>query len=276
MTRFRCTIEYDGTDFVGWQRQTNGRSVQGVIEELIARQFGRSVTVHGAGRTDSGVHARGQVAHFELETVLSADTLKRALNAGLPADVYIRDLSIAHADFHARYSAASRSYRYTIANEPSVLDRRFVYVHHGSIDVDAMRGVLPAFLGMHDFTAFSKHNEGMRNHRCHVFAADWEKAPGRLMFTITANRFLTGMVRALVGGMLMVGRGKWTQDQFRDVLTSRDRARIPMLAPAQGLVLESVSYDRERFEFIRALLARRHEADPASQETPDSPHPQED
>ena len=255
--RIKCVIEYDGTDFVGWQRQTNGRSVQCEIERVILRQFGVALTVHGAGRTDAGVHASGQVAHFDLDTALAADRIAKALNAGLPADVAILTAERVPEDFHARYSASSRAYAYTIRQRLSPLHRRNAHMLFAALDVDIIRAILPSLFGMHDFSGFSKRAEGRENHFCHVFHAEWIDAAEFHQFRIKANRFLTGMVRAIVGGLIMIGRGAWSADDFNAALENRHAARVPMLAPAHGLTLERVSYDPVEFAFIRDLI-RRH------------------
>ena len=252
--RFRLLLEYDGTDFLGWQLQARGRTVQGEIEAALHRLFRATVRVHGAGRTDSGVHASGQVAHFELVTRLDASTMGKALNAEVPADIAVRDVCEVDTEFHARYSASSRSYEYTIVGRRIAIDRRRMWALHTPLDHQAIREAMTVLRGTHDFRAFAKHVPGMPHHYCHVFSASWDTDDDIARFRITANRFLQGMVRCLVGSLVHVGRHRITPAQFHDILTSRDRARAPMLAPAHGLVLTRVAYDAEERAVVEAIM----------------------
>ncbi|MBE0642788.1 MAG: tRNA pseudouridine(38-40) synthase TruA [Bacteroidetes bacterium] len=252
--RFRVRIEYDGTDFVGWQLQPNGRSVQGEMELALQRLFQQSVRVHGAGRTDAGVHATGQVAHFDLHSRLDAGTVTRALNAELPLDITIRETVEVDPEFHARFTASSRSYEYTIVQERISLDRRQQWILYASLDHDAIRQVVDALRGTHDFTTFSKHVASMPHHYCHVFDASWESDELVSRFRIRANRFLQGMVRCLVGGIVHVGRQRITPKEFISMLAARDRGRAPMLAPAHGLVLTEVGYSEDERAQVNEIM----------------------
>ncbi len=252
--RYRLLIEYDGTDFVGWQLQPNGRSVQGEIELALQRLFQQQVRVHGAGRTDAGVHASGQVAHFDLHSRLDAETVARALNAELPNDVTIREAGEVDNAFHSRFSASSRSYDYTIVQERVSLMRRQQWILYSSLDHGAIREAVASLRGTHDFTTFSKHVPGMPHHFCHVFEAVWEHDRTENHFRIKANRFLQGMVRCLVGGIVHVGRQRITPQEFAAMLEARDRGRAPMLAPAHGLVLTRVAYDAEERALVNGIM----------------------
>jgi tRNA pseudouridine38-40 synthase len=252
--RFKLVIEYDGTDFVGWQLQRNGRSVQGELEAALYRLFHRQTRVHGAGRTDAGVHATGQVAHFDLACRLDARTLLRALHAELPPDITIREIGDVTGEFHSRFSASSRSYVYTIVPYRVSLNRRQQWILYADLDHDAIREAVAALRGTHDFTTFSKRVPDIVHHYCHVFDAVWEEGAQQSRFHITANRFLQGMVRALVGGLVHVGRQRMTPSEFAALLTVRDRVRAPMLAPPHGLVLTAVRYDEVEYEIIRAIM----------------------
>ncbi len=243
--RYRLLVEYDGTDFVGWQLQPNGRSAQGEIEQALLRLFQQNIRVHGAGRTDAGVHATGQVAHFDLHSRLDAETVARALNAELPPDITVRDAAEVDTEFHSRFTASSRSYEYTIVQERVSLMRRQQWILYASLDHDAIQQAVAALRGTHDFTTFSKHVPGMPHHYCHVFDAAWETDGTVSHFRIKANRFLQGMVRCLVGGIVHVGRQRITPNEFAAMLAARDRGRAPMLAPAHGLVLTGVGYSTE-------------------------------
>jgi tRNA pseudouridine38-40 synthase len=253
--RYSIVVEYDGSDFVGWQLQPNGRSVQGVLEHALQKLFSTSVRVHGAGRTDAGVHATGQVAHFDIDRELDGDTMARALNAELPPDVTVRRAALVADDFHARFSASSRSYCYTIAHARNSLHRRTQWMLYAGIDHEAIRESITHLPGTHDFTAFSKLVPGLEHHYCHVFEASWEHDGGVTRFRIKANRFLHGMVRCLVGGLVQVGRHKLSPEGFAALLASRDRARAPMLAPSQGLVLTRVGYDATDRATVQAIMA---------------------
>jgi tRNA pseudouridine38-40 synthase len=252
--RYRLLLEYDGTDFVGWQFQSKGRSVQGEIESVLQRMFGQPVRVHGAGRTDSGVHASGQTAHFDLTCRLDAMTMAKALNAELPADITVHDAGIAEPDFHARFSASSRSYEYTIVGHRVSIDRRRQWSLYATLDHQAIREAVSCLAGTHDFQAFAKVVPGMPHHFCHVYHAEWETDGTRSRFHIKANRFLQGMVRCLVGSLVHVGRHRITPTEFIAILESRDHGRAPMLAPAHGLVLTQVGYDPAERAVVQAIM----------------------
>ena len=250
--RFGLIVEYDGSDFVGWQFQSNGRSVQGVLEAALRALFFTDVRVHGAGRTDAGVHATGQVAHFDLVTTLDGNAMARAINAKLPPDVTVHTAKVTDRDLHSRFSASSRSYIYRIAHQRVSLARRTHWILRASLDHDAILATVPCLRGTHDFTAFSKNVPSMSHHYCHVFHAEWLPGESKTEFHIRSNRFLQGMVRCIVGGLVLVGRHRLSPDDFAALITSRDRSRAPMLAPAHGLALSEVGYDLDD----RALIDR--------------------
>jgi tRNA pseudouridine38-40 synthase len=252
--RYKLTIEYDGSAFVGWQVQNNGRSVQGVLEEAVLALCGVPTRVHGAGRTDAGVHATGQVAHVDIEGNWDAGMVLRALNARLPDDVALHAVEEVDEDFHARFSASSRMYQYTIAHQRLALRRHTCWMLYGAVEHDAICQAVPALLGSRDFTSVSKFTPDLDHAWCHVFDARWESDGATSVFTIRANRFLHGMVRALVGGLVAVGRGKCSPAEFVDMLEVRDRSRTPMLAPPQGLVLTAVAYDAEERALVREQM----------------------
>ena len=242
MRNFKLLIEYDGTDFVGWQVQPRGRSVQGVIQAAFSSIVGHDVTLIGAGRTDAGVHARGQVAHAKLETHLDPHTMQKALNARLPEDVAVHDVEEVDAHFHARYSARERMYRYFITRRREAIDRRTAWCVRYSLDVSLLGRAAPVIIGTHDFSSFARVQDGEANRRCTVSSSLWFEADGRLVYEVRADRFLRGMVRALVGTMVNIGRGYTPLDAFREILEARDRRRAGMSAPPRGLFLEAVEY----------------------------------
>jgi tRNA pseudouridine38-40 synthase len=261
MRRIALLIEYDGTDYVGWQVQDNGRSVQGDISGGFQQLFQREIHVHGAGRTDAGVHARGMVAHADIDDDIdmSVRKLTIALNATTPSDVAIRDVREVTDDFHARYSAVARQYRYTVRHERTALDRRVVWAIKRGVDRDAIEKATAKLFGEHDFTSFSKRSNDVEHYRCFVEEARWEWDIGAgnhelgttFALTLRANRFVRGMVRAIVGAMVQIGQGAMSVDDFERLLDGpREFARAKYMAPAHGLVLEGVSYP-ERFGLWR-------------------------
>ena len=254
MPRIKLLIEYDGTDFIGWQTQPNGRSVQAAIERALEELFGTATRIHGAGRTDTGVHASGQVAHFDAETLLSPATIVNALNARLPEDVVVKRADVADDAFHARFSASSRRYTYRIFTGRSALLRRNHWLFYARLNLQEMQEAVNFLTGTHDFTTLSKYSDDSKHGFCHVFHARLEVEGSLYRFDITANRFLTGMVRSIVGGLAQVGRGKMTAQEFDARLQARNRTHAPQLAPPHGLTLEEVKYDKDEYEFIRGIL----------------------
>ncbi|MBI2427397.1 MAG: tRNA pseudouridine(38-40) synthase TruA [Ignavibacteriales bacterium] len=238
----KLTIEYDGTDFVGWQRQPNGRSVQQVLEEKIEQITQEKISLVGAGRTDSGVHARGQVANFFSQTGLSALDLYRAFNGVLPDDIVIHAVEEVDKKFSARYSAKEREYRYFIAQKPTAIDRKFTWRLNYDLNIPLMNAVSGKILGTHDFRSFCKSESTVDHFLCNVFHTEWQHDGAKLIFTIRANRFLHGMVRAMVGTMVDVGRGFTSDKEFESIIGAKDRTKAGQAAPPQGLFLERVIY----------------------------------
>ena len=242
MRNIKLLLEYDGTNYVGWQRQTNGKSIQGEIEDVLFKILQEKVNIIGAGRTDAGVHARGQVANFRTNTSLRLEDIQGALNALLADDIILRDLEEVALDFHARYGAKERSYSYLITLKPSAFLRHYSWQVKYLLDVNLMKRVATLIPGTHDFESFCKANSEVNDHRCTVTASCWSLDDSKLQYQIRANRFLHSMVRALVGTMVDVGRGYTTFDEFSRILEKKDRKEAGATAPAKGLVLESVIY----------------------------------
>jgi len=241
--RYRATVEYDGTDFLGFQIQARGRTVQGELEKALERVTQSQVRVIGAGRTDSGVHASGQVIAFDAAWGHTTADLHRALNAVLPVDVAISALITTHFTFHPRFDALRRHYRYTVLNQPVRSPLWVRYAHHvvDPLDVNAMSEAGRKFIGRHDFAAFGKPTQGESTTR-EVMQAEWFVEGPRLTFEITANAFLYQMVRNVVGTLLRVGRGGLTPEGVVAVLEAGDRAAAGPPAPARGLCLVGVEY----------------------------------
>jgi tRNA pseudouridine38-40 synthase len=243
--RYRMIVEYDGTPFAGWQRQDNGPSVQGALEEAIFKLSAECVTVHGAGRTDAGVHARGQVAHFDLEKEFPADKIRDALNFHLkPAPVAVVDAQIATPDFQARFSATGRHYLYRIINRraPLALERDQAWLVTRDLDASAMHEAAQSLVGKHDFTTFRAIECQANTPVKTLDRLDVRREGEEILVEASARSFLHRQVRSLVGSLKMVGEGKWQISDMARVLDARDRAQCGALAPACGLYLMRVDY----------------------------------
>jgi tRNA pseudouridine38-40 synthase len=241
--RLWAKVEYDGSDFWGFQIQARGRTVQGEIERAIGVVAGQPTRVSGAGRTDRGVHAQGQVIAFEVEWKHDLYDLQRALNAVLATDVAILELGPAAEGFHPRFSALSRTYRYTVLNltwrQP--LARRIAWHVKHWLDVERMAQASRCLVGSHDFATFGRPLSSENTVRT-VFQANWQELRPWLTFDIEANAFLNRMVRSMVGGLVLVGRGQMTVEEFVGLLQARDRSQVRLVAPACGLCLVRVDY----------------------------------
>jgi tRNA pseudouridine38-40 synthase len=246
MRCLKLTIAYDGTNYVGWQRQASGVSIQQLIERAFEPIAGEAPAVAGAGRTDAGVHAVGQVASVKIETDLPAGTLRRALNFRLPPDVRVLRVEDAPPDFHARFQAAGKRYRYRLATAPILLpfDRWFVWHVPGRGDVDAMRRGAAVLVGCHDFASFQAAgpdaDDTVRTLRELAIRED----PGELVFDIEGDGFLRHMVRTIVGTLAEIGAGRRTPESISAILAARDRQTAGRTAPARGLTLMEVTYPR--------------------------------
>jgi tRNA pseudouridine38-40 synthase len=271
MRTFKVTLSYDGTDFSGFQRQANARSVQADLESALAAIEGKHVTVAGAGRTDAGVHALGQVASFRLSSAITEGDLFRALNAKLPEDVRVLSAEVAAPGFNARFSARSKTYRYRISNTRvmSPFQRRFAWHISRNLDLAVMSEAARALLGEHDFSCFQAapsrsertastarrlrgrepaETTNERTTTRTVTRSDWAEEPlaggGRLLvYEVAGTGFLKYMVRAVVGTLVEVGDGRRTPASLRDLLDSRDRSAAGPTAPPTGLYLVRVDYD---------------------------------
>lgn len=245
MPRYKLTIEYDGTSFVGWQRQANGMSVQQALEEAILAMSGETIVVHGAGRTDAGVHARGQVAHIDLSRDWRTDKIRDAMNALIrPHSVSVIAAQAVDAAFEARFSAVRRHYLYIIDNRraPPALDRDHVWHVARRLDADAMQEAAQRLIGKHDFTTFRaaecQANSPVRT----LDVLDVTRSGDRIEVRTNARSYLHNQVRSLVGSLEHVGSGKWSAGDLRDALDARDRARCGVVAPPHGLYLMQVDY----------------------------------
>lgn len=248
MRIFKLVLAYDGTDYVGWQRQPNGVSIQALVEDAIAPIEGRPVTVIGAGRTDAGVHALAQVASVALESAIDPASLVRALNATLPAGVRVRAADEAPPDFHARFAARSKAYRYYIRNAAwvSPFERRYVWHVSRALDDRAMARAGASLVGHHDFAAFRAAGSEVATSARTIHELDVTRIddPDGALLTIDveADGFLRHMARAIAGTLVDVGLGRRDPEDVRRVLESRDRGQAGATAPAHGLFLVRVNY----------------------------------
>ena len=238
----RLLLEYDGTDFQGWQIQAQGRTVQGELGRALEILLGEPIRPTGAGRTDAGTHALGQVAHFHTRSALPCERLLRGLNGLLPADVAVRAADEAPPDFHARYSARGKRYRYRIHLGKAALNRRQVWIYRHFLDLEPMQEAIRALPGRHAFGAFCKQDPMPDDFHCQVAACTLESQGSELVFEIEADRFLRHMVRILVGTLTEIGAGKRVPGDMAALLDSGERTRAGITAPAQGLCLLWVAY----------------------------------
>jgi tRNA pseudouridine38-40 synthase len=245
MPRYKLTLEYDGAPFVGWQRQTNGRSVQQAIEEALARLANEEPTIRGAGRTDAGVHALGQVAHFDLVREWTGDKLRDGLNAHLRPEPVAILLAEPVADgFDARYSAIRRyySYRILMRRAPPVIDRGRVWHFGKRLDAGAMHSAAQKLIGTHDFTTFRSTECQAKSPVRTLDVLSVSERGDELLVEATARSFLHNQVRSLVGSLKLVGEGKWTAADLEAALEARDRTASGPVAPSEGLYLMRVDY----------------------------------
>ena len=247
MRTLRLVIEYDGTHFVGWQSQKSGRTVQDALERALHILLKEPVRLIGAGRTDAGTHAFGQVAHFQTEAALPTARLVRSLNGLLPPDIAVRTADEVAADFHARYSATRKRYRYRIHQGKAAVNRTQVWTYYAALSLAPMAAAAHTLGGERAFGAFCKQDPIPEHLTCRIFDAAWFQRGPELIFEIEANRFLRHMVRILVGTMVEIGRGTRPPAAMDDLLASGDRTAAGPTAPACGLCLLWVAYPDNRF-----------------------------
>jgi tRNA pseudouridine38-40 synthase len=248
-TAFKLIVEYDGTDYSGWQIQNDVPTIQGEIEKVLQRITGQSIRVSGSGRTDAGVHALGQVAGFVCKTKLSVTQLHKGLNSLLPSDIVIHSLEPVPAAFHPRYDVTSKIYRYRILNRkwPDAILRRYAWHLRRRLDIDAMDVAARHLLGRHDFKAFEGVGSPRSSTVRHILSASITRQESDLMvFEVKADGFLRFMVRNIVGTLVEVGLSKISPDDFLRVLASRDRSQAGPTAPPHGLFLIRVFYEKSQ------------------------------
>jgi tRNA pseudouridine38-40 synthase len=241
--RIAFRLEYEGTAYCGFQLQPDQPTIQQMLEDALLNLFQKSVRITGSGRTDSGVHARGQVVHADIPGKIPENKVAKALNTYLPRDIRITALSFVNDGFHARYDAVSRVYKYTIYRGITALERQFSWQIYQALNVPAMKECLKMIKGEHDFTSFCLSQTETENRVCTVQDAEWLEDGARLIFRIQANRFLHSMVRALTGTMVDVGKRRFDVLDFKEILKKCQHGAGAFTAPPQGLVLEEVIYN---------------------------------
>lgn len=243
MNNIKLVIEYDGTDYAGWQQQKKQKTVLGTLKQAIEKAVNEKVKLHGAGRTDSGVHAIGQVADFKTKSTVPTSKLAHAINYFLPEDIVVKSARKVPDSFHSRYSAKSKTYRYTILNNTtdSVLNRNFHYRIIMNLDIEKMKKAANALIGKHDFSTFKSKSSVINNVRT-IKKLEIREKGKYLYITVEANGFLYKMVRSIVGTLLDVGKGTMTITEFKRALKSRDRSLAGDSVLAKGLCLIRVKY----------------------------------
>lgn len=241
--RFFITLSFDGTNYHGWQIQPNSDSVQQRLQEALSTLLRQPIEVVGAGRTDTGVHARMMVAHFDWEELIDGKQLAYKLNKFLPQDIAVQEVRLVDEEKHARFSATSRTYHYFIHMRKDPFQQAYSWQVPFKLDFEKMNEAAKVLLEYKDFTSFSKVNTDTKTNLCDVKEAFWEEiAPDRWRFTITANRFLRNMVRAIVGTLVEVGRGRLRLEDVRRIIEAKDRCSAGESVPAKGLFLVDIKY----------------------------------
>jgi tRNA pseudouridine38-40 synthase len=246
--RYFFEIAYNGTNYNGWQNQKNGVGVQTVVEDALSTLLRRKIEIVGSGRTDTGVHCEQQFFHVDLEKEFEAENFIQKLNSFLPKAVVIHSIRKVKDDAHARYDAVERTYHYRITRKKNPFLEGLAWYYFKPVNVSRMNEAASMMLGNHDFECFSKVKTDVNHFLCEIKKASWKEEGDNLEFTIVANRFLRGMVRAIVGTLLDVGSGKISIQEFKRILESRDRKKAGANVPAHGLYLSKVKYPATVFK----------------------------
>ena len=244
--RYFIELSYDGTPFVGWQRQPAGDSVQSCLEDALSILFRKPLRIVGAGRTDAGVHAHQLFAHVDIDEHIDQDLTFR-LNKLLPKEIAVRNIIAVAQDAHARFDAVSRSYRYHITTQKNPFLQKRSYQFAKPLDIELMNQAAKILIDHEDFKCFSKSKTDVKTYICDIHYAHWQQDGSELVFFIQANRFLRNMVRAIVGTLLEVGLRKISISDFEAILASRDRSQAGYSVPAHGLYLNKVNYPKHIF-----------------------------
>lgn len=242
MNNYKLQIQYDGTDYAGWQYQENAVTIQQKIIEAIKTLTNEEVNLIGSGRTDAGVHALGQIANFKTQIELDLFKFKYSLNSILPKDISILDIQKVDKEFHSRFNAKKRTYLYFISRNKSPFYDRYSYSYFSELDCTKLNLISKTFLGVHDFTSFCKKNSETENKICNVYQTHWRETKGLIIFLIEADRFLHGMVRTIVGTSLNAVKNDSDESYIKEVLESKNRELAGESVPAKGLFLYKVMY----------------------------------
>jgi len=241
--RYFIKLAYNGTNYHGWQYQPNATSVQENLNKALQVILNSNINIMGAGRTDTGVHAKEMYAHFDFETPINIQSLIHKLNSFLPKDIVIYDIIPVHDEAHARFDATKRTYEYHInIFKDAFLEDKSWYYHH-DLDIDLMNQASKILFNHIDFQCFSKVNTDVNTFECTIFEAHWKKENNTIVFTISANRFLRNMVRAIVGTIVNIGLHKISLDDFNEIIKSKNRNKAGFSVPAHGLYLTKIEYD---------------------------------
>lgn len=246
--RYFIEFSYFGKNYFGWQRQPGAISVQETLEHCISTLLKTEIPITGAGRTDTGVHARQIFAHFDVEMPLSTQSFVQRLNAFLPSDIAVHSVFEVSAGAHARFDASARTYEYWVVQDKNPFLTDFAYHFRRELDIEAMNEAAKVLLDFDDFQCFSKSGTDVKTFKCKLFFAEWKAQSGKLVFTITADRFLRNMVRAIVGTLLDVGIGKISKEDVKNIILSKNRSEAGHSVPAHGLYLTRVEYPPQIFK----------------------------
>jgi len=242
VNNYRLIIQYDGTDYAGWQIQNETRTIQQTITDSIETITKEKVNLIGSGRTDTGVHALGQTANFRIDVELDLYKFQHSLNAVLPKDISVLSIEKVNENFHARFNARKRTYIYLISKYKSPFFRRYSYNYHAELHLTQLNSLSQLFIGVKDYTSFSKKNDDIDNRLCEVFNAEWYEKDDLIVFEISANRFLHGMVRTITGTILKASEIQNSKEYIEKIFSEMNRESAPMAVPANGLFLFKVQY----------------------------------
>lgn len=241
--RYFIKLAYNGTNYHGWQCQPNAASVQETVNKAVSVILNSEITIMGAGRTDTGVHAKEMFAHFDFETTIDTSSLVHKLNSYLPKDISVYDIFLVQPDNHARFDAKKRTYEYHINSFKDAFLQDESWYFHQELDINLMNKAAELLFNYKDFQCFSKVNTDVNTFDCTIFEAHWTEKKGKFIFTISANRFLRNMVRAIVGTMVNIGLHKITLEDFESIIKGKDREKAGFSVPAHGLYLTKIDYD---------------------------------
>jgi len=240
--RYFIKLAYKGTNYFGWQYQPDAISVQETLNKALSTLLKTNIDILGAGRTDSGVHAKEMFAHFDYETEIDTQKIVYKLNSFLPKDIAIFDLIKVHDDAHARFDATKRTYEYHIHTKKNAFESDDSWYYSLPLDVEKMNEACKILFEYIDFECFSKTHTDVNTFNCKIFEANWKQNEEKLVFTISADRFLRNMVRAIVGTMINIGSGKVSLNDFRKIIESKNRSKAGFSVPAHGLYLTKIEY----------------------------------